>query len=224
VLRGPGGWKDLYMVGEYPPETYTMLTRDEISSLVIDTLHGQVSGQNMAVLCLYCDYQAQKEQSAVNMIGGLLRQVDWEVPGVGHEIRSAFNESNKRGGLRLCMQDMVKLFAKVISSIDRVYICVDGVDELLPENRSEFLQALGWIIQPAPKIRLFLTARSCIRKELGKDLAQGPCRYNIDIVADRRDIALYLSHMIHNDRDSGLMPDHLKNDIMETILGEASTM
>ena len=54
---------------------WTMLTNNKISSLVIDTLQKQARGQNTAVIFLYCDYQAQKEQSAVNMIGGLLRQV-----------------------------------------------------------------------------------------------------------------------------------------------------
>ena len=53
----------------------TMLTSNYISSLVIDTLSKQPYGQNIAVLYLYCDYQAQKDQSAVNMIGGLLRQI-----------------------------------------------------------------------------------------------------------------------------------------------------
>ena len=52
-----------------------MLTCNEISSLVIDTLREQASGQNISVLSLYCDHQARKDQSAVNMIGGLLRQV-----------------------------------------------------------------------------------------------------------------------------------------------------
>ena len=176
-----------------------MLTSDKISSLVIDTLHDQAGGQNIAVLGLYCDYQARKEQSAVNMIGGLLRQVDWEAAGVQREIRCAFNESNKRGRRGLRMPDMVKLFIKVTDSIDRVYICVDAVDELLPKNRSEFLRELRQIIQVAPNTRLFLTARSCISAELDEHLAEGPCRYTIEIVANQDDISRYLSHMINND-------------------------
>ena len=111
-----------------------MLTSNKISSLVIDTLRDRAAGQNIAVLGLYCDYQGQKDQLAVNMIGGLLRQVVWGAAGIRSEIRSAFNESKRRGGQGLRMQDMLRLFVKVTSSMDRVYICVDAVDELLNEQ------------------------------------------------------------------------------------------
>jgi len=65
----------------------TMLTSDKTSSLVIDTLCEQAQGHNFAVLFLYCDYQAQKDQSAVNMIGGLLRQVISRGMGIPGEIQ-----------------------------------------------------------------------------------------------------------------------------------------
>jgi len=199
-----------------------MLTSDKISSLVITTLRHRARKQNIAVLCLYCDYQAQKQQSAVNMIGGLLRQVDWEATGVQQDIRSVFNESKKRGGEGLRMPDMLKFFVRVIHSIDRVYLCVDAVDELLPKNRSEFLRALRQIIRDAPNTRLFLTTRSCIRGELDQFLTVDP--YTIKIVADQGDVARYLNHKMDNDRDPNLMSEDLRNDIMRTILGKASEM
>ena len=76
----------------------TMLTGSKISSLVIDTLREQTRGQNVAVLPLYCDYQAQKDQSAVNMIGGLLRQVTIGAARIPDEIKGAFHESQREGG------------------------------------------------------------------------------------------------------------------------------
>ena len=108
-----------------------MLTRDLISPLVIDTLLEQTRGQNIAVLSLYCDYQAQKDQSAVNMIGGLLRQLTLGAPRVPGEIKSSFEKSKRGGCQALRLPDMVKLFVRAISSIDRVYLCVDAVDEVL---------------------------------------------------------------------------------------------
>ena len=199
-----------------------MLTGDKISSLVIDTLYDQAYEQNIAILSLYCDYRTQKEQSAVNMIGGLVGQVYWEAAGVRREIRRAFQESGGGGRRGLRMPDMLKLFIKVTGSIDRVYICVDAVDELLPENRSEFLRALRQIIQYAPNIRLFLTARSCICAELGKHLVQDP--YTIKIMADQGDITRYLNHMLDYDLDPALMTEDLRAGIIETILGKASEM
>ncbi|CUS14176.1 unnamed protein product, partial [Tuber aestivum] len=156
-----------------------------ISSLVIDTLREKARGQNIAVLPLYCDYQARKDQLAVNLIGGLLKQVALGATRIPGEIQSAFEESQQEGGQSLRLPDMVKLFVKVIRPIERVYICVDAVDELLPGDRSGFLRALQKIIQDAPNTRLFITGRPYIRGELDKHLAKGA--HVIHIVADRGD-------------------------------------
>ena len=200
-----------------------MLTRNKISSLVIDTLCRQPRGQNIAVLSFYCDYQARKEQSATKIIGSLLRQVVAAVTRVPDEIRDAFEESKQRGGKRLRLSDMLKLFVSVISSM-KAYICVDAVDELLPQNRSEFLRALRQVVEEASNVRLFLTGRPYIRRELDKHLTRGA--YIIHVVPDQEDITRYLSRKIDDDddRDPDLMTENLKDDIMKTMLEKASEM
>ena len=201
-----------------------ILTSNKISSLVIDTLREQTRGQNNAVLSLYCDYQAQKDQSAVNMIGCLLRQVAFGGPMIPDEIKSAFDESKRRGGQALRLAAMVKLFVKTISSIGLVYVCVDAVDEVLQQHRSEFLRALRQIIQDAPNIRLFLTGRPYIRGELDKHLTKGA--YIIHILADQGDIMRYLSQKIDYDDDQNpdLMTEGLRGDIIKMMLEKASEM
>ncbi|CUS10549.1 unnamed protein product, partial [Tuber aestivum] len=94
-----------------------------ISSLVIDSLYERTRGRNIAVLSLYCDYQAQKAQTAVNMIGGLLRQVAVRATEIPGEIRSAFQESRREGGNSLLLPEMLRLFIKIISSFERVFLC-----------------------------------------------------------------------------------------------------
>jgi len=201
---------------------WTTLTRNKISSLVIDTLRKKTRGQNMAVISLYCDYQAQKDQSAVNMIGGLVRQTALRVSRIPSEIKSAFDEAKKEGGDGLQLPDMVKLFIKVIGSIEVVYLCVDAVDEVLPPHRAEFLRALRQIIQDSPNVRLFLTGRLHIRAEFDRHLTDRA--YSIHIVAGRGDITRYLSQKMDDDQDPGLMTDDLRNVIMETMLEKASEM
>ena len=199
-----------------------MLTGNKISSLVIDTLRKQTRGQNIAVIFLYCDYQAQKDQSAVNMIGSLVRQAALRAPLIPNEIKSAFDESKQEGGDGLQLPDMVKLFAKVASHTEVVYIAVDAVDEVLPQHRFEFLHALRDILQDAPNVRLFLTGRSYIRAELDKHLTKQA--HTIHIVADQGDITLYLSQKMDNDEDPGLMTGDLKKNIMTTIVEKTSEM
>jgi len=178
----------------------------------------------MAVLSLYCDYQAQKDQSAVNMIGALVRQVALGTPRIPCEVKSAFEESEREGGQGLRLVDMVKLFVKIISSIELVYLCVDAVDEVLRQHRSEFLRALQQVVQDAPNVRLFLTGRPYIRGELDKHLTKGA--YIIHVAADQGDITRYLSRKIDDDddQDPDLMTDDLRNDIMKTMLEKASEM
>ena len=158
----------------------------------------------------------------MNLIGDLLRQIAQGAAEVQREIQSAFNESKWRGGQGCQLPAMLQLFIRVISSIGRVYICVDAVDELLPKNRSEFLGALRQIVQDAPNTRLFLATRPHIRAELSKYLTNGV--YPIHIVVDQGDITRYLSHMIDNDGSPNLMTEDLRNEIMKTMLGEVSEM
>jgi len=226
LLWGSRGWKDLYKVQstDILQKQWAMLTSNKISSLVVDTLREQTRGQNIVVLSLYCDYQAQRDQSVVNMIGGLLRQVVLGAPSVPGEIKSAFDESKRGGGQGLRLQEILKLFVKTINSIGLVYICVDAVDEVWRQHRSEFLRALRQVIQDAPNVRLFITGRPYIRGELDKHLTKGA--YIIHIAADQGDIRRYLSQKIDDDddQDPGLMTEDLKNDIMKTILEKASDM
>ena len=222
MLWGSRGWKNLYMVRSILRKRWAMLTRDKISSLVIDTLLEQTRGQNIAVLSLYCDYQAQKDQTAANMIGGLLRQLTLGAPRVPSEIKSSFEESKRGGGQGLRLPDMVKLFVTAIRSIDLVYLCVDAVDEVLPQHRPEFFRALRQIVQDGANVRLFLTGRPYIGGEVDKHLTKGACI--IQIVADQGDITRYLSQRMDDDQDLDLMTEYLRNDIMETMLEKASEM
>ena len=199
-----------------------MLTSNKISSLVIDTLRKQTRGQNIGVMFLYCDYQMQKDQTAVNMIGSLVRQAALRAPVIPSEIKSAFDESKSEGGDGLQLPDMMKLLVKVAGHTEVVYLCVDAVDEVLPKHRFEFLHALRRILQDAPNVRLFLTGRPYICSEIDKHLTKKACA--IHILADQQDITLYLSQKMDNDEDPGLMTEDLKKNIMTTMVEKASEM
>ena len=160
----------------------------------------------------------------MNMIGSLLRQIALGAVGAVDEIKYAFEKSRRGGGKSLRLPEMQKLFVKTIAPLERVYICADAMDELVPQHRSEFLRTLRQIIQEAPKTRLFLTGRPHICGELEKHLTKRA--YIIHIVPDQGDIAKYLNRKMDDDddQDPDLMTENLKNDIMETMLEKASEM
>jgi len=158
------------------------------------------------------------------MIGSLLRQLALGAVGTVVEIKDAFEKSRQGGGKSLRLPEMLGLFVKTISSCDRVYVCVDAIDELVPQYRPEFLRALQQLIQEAPNMRLFLTGRPHIRGALDKHLTKGA--FIIHIVPDQEDIGKYLRRKIDDDddHDPDLMTEDLKNDIMKTMLEKASEM
>jgi len=158
------------------------------------------------------------------MIGSLLGQAALRAVGIVGEIEKAFENSRQGGGKGLRLPEMVQLFVKISCSLKRVYICIDAMDELLPQHRSEFLRALRQITQEAPNTRLFLTGRPHIRGELDKHLTRGA--HTIHIVPDQGDLVLYLSRKMDDDddRDPNLMTENLRNDIMKVMLEKASDM
>jgi len=113
------------------------------------------------------------------MIGSLLRQVTLGGVGIVGEIQNAFERSRQGGGKGLRLQEMLELFVKTVGSLERVYICVDAMDELVPQYRSEFLRALQQMIWEVPNMRLFLTGRPHIRGELDKHLTKELILYTL---------------------------------------------
>ena len=221
MLWEPRGRKDLHKVQGFPQAVWARLTRNENSSLIIDTLRNRIRGQNAAVFSLYCEYQAPN-QSPVNMIGALLKQIVAGPAEIPREIKYHFKESRKLGGQGFRLADMVNLFVKASRSFERVFICIDAVDELLAKDRPDFIRALRQIIDGAPTIRLLLTSRPHVRVEINNHLADQASI--IQVEADQGDITRYIQLKIDDDPRPGLMSEDLRKGIMKTMLEETSGM
>jgi len=57
------------------------------------------------------------------------------------------------------------------SSKERTFICIDALDECVPEHRAKVLDSLNQILQRSPDTRIFVTGRPHIRPEIGRRLA-----------------------------------------------------
>ena len=83
---------------------------------------------------LYCDFLAQKEQSAASMLGAILKQLVSR-GGIPEHIRQAFQKAKKEFGDRgLRFPDLVRLLRKTIAPLERVFICIDALDESAPRS------------------------------------------------------------------------------------------
>jgi len=52
-----------------------LLTSYDLSSLIVGKLYDEAIEQDTAVTCFYFDYAVRKEQSPINMLGSLLKQL-----------------------------------------------------------------------------------------------------------------------------------------------------
>lgn len=199
-----------------------MLTSHDFSSLVIDTLCDRAREQDFAVACFYCDFTAQNEQSPTSTLGAVLKQVVSGLKEIPEEIMQAFEDQKQAiGGRGLRLPEIVKNL-QTISSSRHTFICIDSLDECVPEHRVKLLDSLKSIIQKSPGTRVFLTGRSHIRSEIEKRL--GGRILSLLVSPNEDDIVKYLRARLEEDTTPEAMDDSLESDILKSIPESVSEM
>jgi len=198
------------------------LTSCDVSSLVIDTLCERAGGQNVAVACFYFDFAVQQEQSSTSVLGALLKQLAVGLGELPEEMVQAYEEQiNFIGGRRLEHTDTVKML-QTASSKKRTFICIDALDECVPEHRVQLLNSLNKILQKSPNIRLFVTGRPHIRPEIEKRLSGRVT--SLLISTKRDDIIRYLHSRLEDDTTPDVMNSSLEAEILKKIPEDVSEM
>jgi len=199
-----------------------VLTSCFVSSLVIDSLCERAGGQNVAVACFYFDFAVQQEQSSTGVLGALLKQLAVGLGELPEEMAQAY-EAQKSfiGGRRLQHTDTVKML-QTVTSKKRTFICIDALDECVPEHRVKLLNSLNKILQRSPGTRIFVTGRPHIRPEIGKRLAGRVI--SLPISTKRDDIIRYLYSRLEDDITPDAMSSSLEAEILKKIPEEVSEM
>ena len=154
------------------------------------------------------------------MIGSLLRQFVRGLPEIPELITQAFHAARTQlGGRALELAELVELFPTVLGHFKIVFICVDALDEFVPEYRSQFLRSLRQIVDESSNARLFLTARPHIQSELGS--RDPPDVGIITIQPSFDDIERYLVEKLDADPYPVAMSDDLRSEIMTKIQRES---
>jgi len=185
------------------------------SSLVIDKLCDEAGEEDTAVMCFYYDFAARNEQSPVNMLGSLLRQLVSGLEKIPEVVVQGFrNEKKVIGGRGLQVPEILKMF-QAIAATKRTFICVDALDECVPENRREVLVSLGQILQGSPNTRIFITGRSHVRSEVERKL-DGAAAF-ILIQPTKDGVVRYLRDRLEKDTTPDAMDSTLEAEIMRSI-------
>ena len=199
-----------------------MLTSCEYSSLVIDRLCDQARGQNVAVACFYFDFAARREQSSTSMLGAILKQILGALEEIPKEISQAYEDQKKViGGRGPQLSDITKML-QTTSSGRLTFLCIDAMDECVPEHRVKILNSLNQILQKSPGIRIFMTGRQHVQAEIQKRLSGRVA--SIAITPKKGDVIGYLRTRLEEDTNPDAMDDNLEADILRRIPEDISEM
>ena len=215
MLWGSRGGQDLSEVsGRVPSNKGISLTTRHTSSLVIDKLCDQAREEDIVVAWLYCDFKTQQDQTAIDMMGAILKRlVGSEIP---EGIRKAFTE-----GRRPLLADLMRILKTAITSLPQVFICIDALDECLPKNLPELLESLRDIVQESPKTRIFLTGRPHVGEDIPRYITEV---VTIPIRPNKDDIKNYVVMRLDRDIEHKAMSDDLRAEIVKIILDKMSNM
>ena len=182
--------------------------------MVIDSLCDQAREEDLTVAWLYCDHKAQREQTVINMMGAILKRLmGSEIP---KDIRKAFEE-----GRRPLLADLMRRMRITIASLPQVFICIDALDEFLPDDLPELLESLRDIVRESPGTRIFLTGRPYVQEDIREYFATAVV---IPITPKTEDIKNYLNMRLDKDNKRRQMKEEFRAEIVRTILEKMSDM
>ena len=165
---------------------------------------------------MYCDFHAQNEQSVTGLLGVLLKQVVSALEPIPGEVQTAFtNSKGGVGGRRPLLPNILEMLAKSLSRLQRVFICIDALDEFPAKHRPELWKSLQQVVRGCPGTRLFLTGRLHIRDEVQKYFPS--TAEMLPIGSSAHDIGLYVRMRLDRDPELDAMDKGLEADILRTI-------
>jgi len=170
---------------------------------------------DLGVAWLYCDYLAQQEQTVINIMGAILKQLIGrsEIP---KNIRQAFQE-----GRRPLLPDLVRMLGIVSATLSQTFICIDALDEFLPKDLPVLLGLLRDILRVSPKTRIFLTARPHVRETVQRIFTKTVV---VPISPNQDDVRNYVEKRLDMDDEPEAMNKDLREDIIKMILDKMSDM
>ena len=224
MLRGSGSRENISKVSAkfiWKERWELSLTASNISSLAIDNLCDEPGEEDIAIAMFYCDFRDQKEQTATNIIGAILKQIVFRREVLGY-VQMEFQKAQKEvGGRGLRLPDMVQMLKEVVVTLPQVFICIDALDECLPQHLLELLMSLKDILPESQRTRIFFTGRPQVRAEITRHFTGSVM---VPISPKIHDIETYLEKKLEMDSESDAMSDSLRADILRIIPQRISGM
>ena len=216
ALLGPGKHIFGRRAQPSPTKKHRQMLSDRISSLVIDELCDRAEDQRIIVACFYCDFQTQKMQTLENVLGALVKQIICGLGETPPEIGRALQKAKGQvGGRGLRVPEALELLKASLAGLDRAFICIDALDELVVKYVPNLLRSLYDISQSCPGVRFLLTGRPHIGVEIEKYFP-GAARF-LQMKGVRQDIMRYVEMMLDDDTNPEAMNPGLRAEITSRV-------
>jgi len=192
-----------------------LLTSSDGSSLVVDRLCDQSRGQNTSVTCFYFDFAAREEQSATSILGSLLKQLISGMERIPEEISRVLQKQETAvSGHKPQLVAIVKML-QLITSSQRTFMIIDGLDECTPVQRFRLFDSLKEILENSLDSRIFVTGRPNICVEVETRLSARVT--SISVGPPRGDIDRFLHFRLNEDETPDAMDESLEAEILRKV-------
>jgi hypothetical protein len=195
--------------------------------LAFEYLFRLQTADNSAVAFVYCDHTIQGEQTPTNLIGALLAQLTNRLADDDPVVKELLQRqaSNKLVDLNSGIDYIHRVC--VSGSLAAVRLGVDGLDELLPECRSRFLDELATLPHTA-NIQFLFFARdnSGIQADVDRSFETSdslPVHFKIAGDMTLHDRRIFLEEVLQKHKNARTFSPALREMILDQLAPSDST-
>jgi hypothetical protein len=112
--------------------------------------------QEAIILCLYCNYKQDAEQTAQSMLSAMLKQLVQSCTSMSHTIKDLHARCKPTGRVPT-FDEITSTLKEEVSRYKLIFLILDALDELEERKRKELLRALSFLPQT---FRMLATSRN----------------------------------------------------------------
>ncbi|KAJ7600134.1 hypothetical protein C8J56DRAFT_846701, partial [Mycena floridula] len=196
-----------------------------LASVIIDHLQHLVATPEDVVIYIYCEYNRKAEQTSVQLLGSILKQLVERRPAISQHLLSLYRTHSSHKTMPTFPELMDALHTE-LQSYTRAYLVVDALDECSDEARNLFLSKESPVGPRsfADNLQLLMTSRNMpsITHALK---VQGESTIHIE--AHVEDLQTYIRGcLVGVKRLNQLVKDNrsLQDNIIEVVISKAAGM
>ena len=190
-----------------------------LASIAIDHLQGTLRHKNIPVVYIYCDYKRQQEQTPINLMASILKQLLQHQISVPDGVMNSYHD-RVNSGTRLSFEEIGEMTKILLAGVLQAYIVVDALDELPVSGQvCQILLTYLRSLQKAQSLNLMITSRPIpqIDHQLQDSLS-------LEIRASNEDIKRYVYGRMNDMARSAQKDPKLQEAIAQCIVDIADGM